>query len=226
MQEGNSSLFSPKLKKQKGKATALLQRLEDAQVRQLLFTKSGACTRAVLLCLHPLLVDTCHRRCARSSPCMLCSYTGAVCIMCFNSLFMQAALAHARAEAMSLSAAGLQQVPHVQFSILCPPILDGESVKMSCCVLSCKLPSEEVQSVNTQNPLMQGSQIHNAANSELLKEKSCSYVVVDRDESNEWWKESKVGDCFVVLPPWSILPSKFRGQSVVLAFVAVPLPNE
>ena len=35
VQEGSSSLFSPKLKKQKNKANTLLQRLEDAQVSRL-----------------------------------------------------------------------------------------------------------------------------------------------------------------------------------------------
>jgi hypothetical protein len=146
--------------------------------------------------------------------------------MRFNWWFMQASLAHARVEAMTLSAAGLQQVPHIQFSIVCPPILDGESVKISCCVLSCHFPNEEVSGVNTQTTRLQGSQLQNSANAELLKDASSAYVIVDRDESNEWWKVVDVGECFVVLQPWSILPTKFHALSVILAFVAVPLPNE
>ena len=140
-------------------------------------------------------------------------------------LELQASLAQARVEAMALSAAGLQQVPHIQFSILCPPVIDGESVKILCCVVSCQLHLKEAISPATQATRLQGSQLQGTANAEMLKDASRAYVILDRDGTNEWLKAFSVGDTFVVLQPWTAL-APFHEQPVVVAFVAVPLPNE
>ena len=126
---------------------------------------------------------------------------------------------------MTLSAAGLQQVPHLQFSILCPPIIDGDSVKILCCVGSCQHGNTDASSPATQASRWQRSQLQNAASVEMLKDASRAYVILDRDDSNDWLKTVNVGDTFVVLQPWTAL-APFHEQPVVVAFVAVPLPNE
>lgn len=174
-----------------------------------------------MLCFHHKFVNW------RSLPLATYNQTSKQNISAVQRCFwwLQASLTQARLEAMALSAAGLQQVPHVQFSILCPAVIDGQSVKIFCCVLSCKFPNEEASTPDTQATRLQGSQLQDAANAEILKEESRAYVIVDRDEKNEWWKVANVGDRFVVLQPWNIL-AQYHEEPVMLAFVAVPFPNE
>lgn len=134
-------------------------------------------------------------------------------------------MSQARTEAVALSVAGLAQVPHIQFSVLCTPLIDGDSMKVFCSVVDCHFPHETAGRSSTQS-FLPAAELQDAERVEVLKDSSGVYVIVDLDDSNRCIKDAMVGDCFVVLQPWNLLPSSYREHPVLLAFVAVPQPNE